>query len=107
MMTRSEVVALVQDAFDALGEGDLVPAGLRVDETTDLLGPQTLLDSIAFVTFIVEFENRVQARWGDEADIFNLAITEIHDFNPEGARLTVGVLVDYVMREQVSRESPA
>lgn len=100
-------MALVQEAFDALGEAELIPAGLRVEETTDLLGPGTVLDSIAFVTFIVELENRVQDKLGDAGEPFSLAITEIHEFNPEEARLTVGVLVDYVMRDQTSRETRA
>lgn len=107
MMTQPEVMALVQGAFDALGEAELIPAGLRVEERTDLLGPGTVLDSIAFVTFIVELENRVQDRMGDVGEPFSLAITEIHEFNPEEARLTVGVLVDYVLREQASRETRA
>lgn len=105
MMTRAEVMALVEDAFDALGAAELVPPGLRVEESTDLLGPGTVLDSIAFVTFIVELENRVQDVLGETTEPFSLAVTEIHDFNPEAARLTVGVLVDYVLRETASRES--
>jgi acyl carrier protein len=97
---------LIQDAFDALWEADLVGENLRVDETTDLLGPETLLDSIAFVTFIVECEDRLQAAIGDDDHFVSIAITEIHDFNPEEARLTVGVLVDYIVREHAAGESP-
>ena len=104
-MTRSQVMLFVQDAFDALWEADLLAENLRVDETTDLLGPETVLDSIAFVTFIVECEDRLQAVVGDD-HVVSIAITEIHDFNPEEARLTVGVLVDYILREQAGGESP-
>lgn len=107
MMTRPDVIALVQDAFDALGEASLAPQGFRAEETTDLLGPNTVLDSIAFVTFIVELENRLEGKMGDEGGMFSLAITDIHEFNPEEARLTVGVLVDYVLREQAARKPGA
>jgi acyl carrier protein len=102
-MTQSEVMAIVQDAFDALREADLVQNNVSVDETTDLLGPETILDSIAFITFIVELEDRLQAELGDDTHI---AVTEIHDYNPEEARLTVGVLVDYILRTQEPKESP-
>lgn len=105
-MNRSEIIELVQDAFDALLEAQLVQVEVRVDETTDLLGPDTPLDSIAFVTLIVECEDRLQAKIGDDSIPVHLAVTEIHDFNPEAARLTVGVLVDFILREQASWGSP-
>ena len=47
--------------------------------------------------------NDLQAELGDDTHI---AVTEIHDYNPEEARLTVGVLVDYILRTQEPKESP-
>jgi hypothetical protein len=96
-MNRFQVMALVQEAFDALGKADLIPSDVQVDDDTDLLGPETMLDSIAFVTFIVEVEDRLAAAGGDSGESVSLAINEIHEFNPDKSRLTAGALVDYIM----------
>ena len=106
-MNRSEILNLLQEAFDALVAAELVPADVRVDERTVLLGPETMLDSIAFVTLIVEVEDRLQAGSGEASQSVSLAIYEIHEFNPDKSRLTVGVLIDYIMHAHVSKDLPS
>jgi acyl carrier protein len=95
-MTRAQVLQLIQDSFDSLHSAELISSSLRVQDDTVLLGPASILDSIAFVTFMVELEERLQQASGREMSVFSLAIDEIHEFNPDQAVLTAGTLADYV-----------
>lgn len=101
-MKRAGVLEVIQSAFDALRQADLVESDVRVDDATVLLGPATLLDSIAFVTFMVEVEDRLQAENTADGAPISLAINEIHAFNPDKSRLTVGVLADFIVRDKSS-----
>lgn len=95
-MTKDRVLRIVQESFDALSESELIAEPLTATDGTELLGPGSLLDSIAFVTFMVELEDRLRPEIGDDGT-FNLSITEIHDFNPEKSTLSVGTLTDYIV----------
>lgn len=96
-LSRGDVLAVIESAFQALADAELVE-NPKVDESTVLLGPETQLDSIAFVTFMVEVEDRLHALGDSDAAPETLAINEIHAFNPDKSRLTVRVLADYILR---------
>ena len=96
-MTKDDVFKLIQDSFDSLQSADLISETVTVDESTVLLGPDSLLDSIAFVTFIVELEDRLHQAGGQDMSVFSLAINEVHEFNPDKAVLTAGTLANYVV----------
>jgi acyl carrier protein len=97
-MTKDRVLQLIQDSFDSLKSAELITMDIEVDENTMLLGPSSVLDSIAFVTFMVELEDRLQEIGGQDSSVFSLAINEIHEFNPDDAMLTAGTLADYVIK---------
>jgi acyl carrier protein len=101
-MTKRGVLQLIQEAFDSLESSQLIPPHVHVDEDTALLGPGSVLDSIAFVTFMVELEDRLQQAGSDDASVFSLAINEIHEFNPDEAMLSAGTLAEYVVKTSVN-----
>ncbi|HEX9484093.1 MAG TPA: hypothetical protein VF929_05910 [Gemmatimonadaceae bacterium] len=81
-----------------MASSDLIKEKVHVDGQTQLLGPNSLLDSIAFVTFMVELEDRITQTLEPDAPMFSLSIGDIHDFNPDKASLTTGTLADFTVR---------
>lgn len=98
MLSEQRILQLVQKSFDSLVESQLIETAVTVKPETVLLGSQSPLDSIAFVTFMAEFEERIQQETGSEDSVFALALDELHAFNPDDAVLTAATLSEYVMR---------
>jgi acyl carrier protein len=92
-MNKEEIFALIQNTFDGLEEGGVIDKRISITGDTVLIGPDTVLDSIGFVTLFTDLEERLSEITGEE--IF-LLIDEIHEFNPEDTFLTVSVLSDYL-----------
>ena len=97
-MTKDRVLVLIQDCFDSLKTSGLIETSVQVNDQTALLGPGSVLDSIAFVTFVVELEDRINQEIGQELSMFNLAINEIHEFNPDKTALSAGTLAEYTVK---------
>jgi acyl carrier protein len=64
-----------------------------VNQETVILGSGTPLDSLGFVTFISDLEERVSVQTGQ--DVF-LILTEIHEMNADRACLSAGTLASYI-----------
>ena len=62
---------------------------------TVLLGTGSPLDSIAFVTFVTDVEERL-GRETDQELYFDL--TDIHEFNTEAASLSADTLARYLVK---------
>ena len=92
-MDKKEIFCLLQDVFAGLEEGGVLEEHVELSSDTVLAGTNAVLDSIAFVTLFTDIEERLEEKTGKE--IF-LLIDEVHEFNPEGSFLTVGVLLDYI-----------
>ena len=89
---------MMQEIFDSLIRSGLVAAQEQpaIRDETVLLGAGSLLDSIAFVTFVTELEDRLTAERGE--DVF-LVLKDIHDFEPAAATLSCGTLARYVVEQ--------
>lgn len=94
-MNKEEIVQLIQSVCDGLANGGVLDAPIVIQDETVLIGPRTVLDSIAFVTLFMDLEERLSELTGKE---IYLLIDEIHAFNPEDTFLTVQVLTDYIDR---------
>lgn len=95
-MSSKKYFCMIQEIFDALYDGSMIDRKITISEDTVLIGPDTVLDSVAFVTLFMDLEERLSDELGE--DIF-LLIDEIHEFNPEDTYLTVKVLVDYMVHK--------
>jgi hypothetical protein len=98
MLSEHRVLQLIQESFDSLRESELIETSVTVAPETVLLGSSSVLDSIAFVTFMAEFEERVQRETGSDESVFALALDDLHAFNPDDALLTAATLSEYVMK---------
>ena len=60
-MTRAHVVELIQKTLEVLNAERAAGEQIEVNEDTPLLGGDSQLDSLAFVAFIADLEDRLQA----------------------------------------------
>jgi hypothetical protein len=93
MISRQRVLALMQDTVDTLRRSGVIEHDQRIEDGTILLGNGSELDSLAFVTFVSDLEDRLGRETG--GDVY-LLFDEIHDFNAEQPHLSAGSLADYV-----------
>jgi hypothetical protein len=96
MLTHDNALELIQKSCDSLQRVGLLEKEITVQDGTVLLGSGSLLDSIAFVTFVTELEDRLnQAE--DQDDLF-LVLKDIHEDNVDDSSITAGVLARYLTR---------
>ncbi|HEY1952394.1 MAG TPA: hypothetical protein VGG76_06275 [Gemmatimonadaceae bacterium] len=93
MVTNDQALQLIQDSLDGLHESGIIPDAVRVDDGTVLLGTGSALDSIGFVTFVTEVEDRLQRDTGKD---HYLVLADIHEFNAGESYLSAGSLARYI-----------
>jgi hypothetical protein len=92
MITREHTLQLIQQSFDSLQRSGLLEQAIQVGDGTVLLGAGSPLDSIAFVTFITDLEDRLNRETGQE---LYLVLGDIHNFNLGNPHLSAGTLAQY------------
>ena len=97
MLTEEEALQLIQDSMDSLARsGTITETEAEITEETVLLGSDALLlDSIGFVTFITDMEDRMEQKTNLEC---YLVLNEIDEFNISNPNLTVKVLMKYLVK---------
>ena len=96
MISQERAFQLTQDAFNSLRRGGLLDREVVVDMETVLLGQGSPLDSIAFVTFVADMEDRISRETGE--DVF-LVIDEIHEYNEDVSFLSIGSIARYIAKK--------
>jgi acyl carrier protein len=92
----AQAFELIQDTLNSLLRIGLIDQQeVAALEDTVLLGGGSPLDSIAFVTFITELEDRLSR--AENKDLF-LVLKDIHNFNADNANLSVGTLARYLVK---------
>lgn len=92
-MDDKRALKLMQESFDSMQRSEMLEDAITVNSDTVILGSGSSLDSLGFVTFISDFEERVSAAADQE---HYLILTDIHEFNSEEAFLSAGTLAQYV-----------
>ena len=92
-MDITKALQLMQDSLDSIQRSGMMEKAITVAPDTIILGTGSSLDSLGFVTFISELEERVSAETGTE---HYLILTEIHETNADQAFLSAGVLAAYI-----------
>ena len=93
MIAEQRVLELIQESFDSLFRVGLIKEEMKVSDDTVLLGTNSSLESIAFVTFVANLEDRLDRENGEP---IYLILSDIHDFNPSKSALSAGTLAQYV-----------
>ena len=95
MIDRTAAAQLIEESLDSLARSGLLETKIAVTAQTVLLGSGAELDSMGFVTFVTDVEDRLQRQTGQ--DLY-LVLNEIAEFNVERPELTVDVLARYIER---------
>jgi len=93
-MNKQRIQQIIQDSFDSLHNSAMIPDKIVIGDDTVIIGRDSVLDSISFITLFSELEDRLSEETGKE--IF-LVLGEIHEFNQDKNVLTVSVLSNYIM----------
>ena len=91
-MTAEHALAMMGDVLEGLRRSEMVAAGGPLGPGKVLIGPGAVLDSLGFVSFIAEMEDRLNR---DRSEPVELILTEIWDFSSENPTLTAAILADY------------
>jgi hypothetical protein len=97
MLTHDSALQLIQTSCNSLQRAGLLEKEIRVQDATVLLGSGSPLDSIAFVTFVTELEDRLNRAEHQEEELF-LVFKDIHEYNTDESSLTAGVLASYLTK---------
>lgn len=99
MLSEERIVALMQDCAVELHRGKIFDAEIAVNPETVLLGSDSPLDSIGFVTFISEIENRVNDETGKD---LNISLMEVDGLDENDPHITAGKLATYIAQQLAS-----
>lgn len=97
-MLKSRAFTLMQESFDSMQRSGMINEAITVTPATVILGTGSTLDSLGFVTFISDLEERVSAATGKE---HFLVLTDIHEANSDQAFLSADALASYI--EQITQ----
>jgi hypothetical protein len=96
MITYDIALRLIQDSLDSLQRAGLIEQEIVAQDDTVILGSGSTLDSIAFVTFVTELEDRLN-REENQEELF-LVLQDIHDFNTANSSLSAGTFAHYLVK---------
>lgn len=92
-MTSTQAISVMQEVFDSMKTSGMFDENSFLDADTVILGVGSNFDSLGFVTFISDLEERVSDVAGDE---IYLILTDIHDFNKDKSVLSAATLASYI-----------
>lgn len=95
MLSQERALQLIQESMASLRRVGLIKDDVPVSGDTVLLGTGSTLDSIAFVTFVTDVEERLDRETGQE---LYLILTDIHEFNPDKAHLSADTFARYMSK---------
>ena len=94
-MTEERAFQLIAESFEILKKEGMLAADVALRKETILLGVGSPVDSIGFVTFVTELEERLIEE--TNKDLY-LVLNEINEFNIDKPHLTADVLKDYLVK---------
>ncbi len=94
MVGADRALELIQETVESLIRSGVIETAFEVANTTVLLGMGSQLDSLGFVTFITDLEERLIDETGNDDLYFTL--DDIEGFNMDNPNLTVEIFADYM-----------
>jgi acyl carrier protein len=95
MITIDRSIELIQNSLDNLQESGMLAEKVSVNLDTVLLGVGATLDSLGFVTFVTDLEDRLTRELGRE--VF-FVLDDIQDFNITNPFLSASVFANYMVK---------
>jgi len=94
ILTKNDVIDLSQKCFDSLLKSEILSDDIRASLETPLIGFNSELDSVGFVTFISDLEGRINDFLG--SDIY-IIIPDIQGIDSSDSTLTLSKLAEYLI----------
>lgn len=95
MITEQKVRQIIHESLQKIFDSKMVPKEFPINDETSLIGMGANLDSVAFVVFATDFEERIEEEIGKE---FILRLQVIHDLNEAKNALIVGDMARLVTK---------
>ena len=97
MFDRQVAIVMIQDSLDSLARSGTLKSQFSVEEDAVLMGSGTGgdLDSLGFVTLIMDIEERLEKEVDRDCPI---TLTDIAGFDVNNPVLTAKVLADHLVR---------
>ena len=92
-MTHKQALSAMQEVFNSMKASGMFDENSNLDSDTVVLGVSSNFDSLGFVTFISDLEERVSDIVGDEV---YLVLTDINDLNINNPFLSAGTIAQYI-----------
>jgi acyl carrier protein len=93
-MNIQEALQIIQETLDSLSNSGMMQEKIAVDQNTVILGKGSPLDSITFVTFITDLEERLSQKTGKDC---YFVIDEIGAFDINNPYLSVEAIANYMI----------
>ena len=94
MVERGHILTLLQESIQSLRRSGIIEAEIDVDSETVLLGTGSSLDSMGFVTFVTDVEERLNRETGQDLYI---VLTDLEERFPGAPALTASMFADYLV----------
>lgn len=94
-MEKDRAFQLVVGALESLKSSDMLEGNVSITKDMILMGTESPLDSIGFVTFITDLEEKISDE--TKKDLY-LVLNEIKEFNVNKPQLSVEALTDYIVQ---------
>lgn len=92
---EAQIIAVMQQSIDSLVRGHIIETALRVTASTPLLGGTCELESMQFVTFISDLEERLTKTVGKDVYII---LDRIDDFDINEPFLSAATLARHLSK---------
>lgn len=93
-MTYQNVFELISDSLKSLQRSAVIPDSINVAAEAVILGIGSELDSLGFVSFISDLEERLSDATGEEV---YLVLNDIHEFNGDNPCLNIDTLTQFIV----------
>lgn len=93
-MNHEKAYDLICNSLHSLQRAGVVTDSIVVSADAVILGAGSELDSLGFVSFVSDLEERLSVEAGEE---IYLILSDIHDFNGDKSSLTLGTLAGFIV----------
>jgi len=94
MINKRDVINIMQDCMDDLFKSEMTTEQVTVESATPLFGNGSHLDSMAFVSFVTDVEERLSQI--SSSDLF-IVLSDIEELFPKAPSLTVDMFAEYLL----------
>ena len=95
MVDKASILALLRESVQSLRRSGIIDVDMDVQPGTVLLGTGSSLDSMGFVTFVTDVEERLNRVTGKDLYI---VLTELEELYPGETQLTASMFADYLVQ---------